>query len=603
MTPIPHSESKRKTAYWQAVRHAIQVQWGWLLHYKLANLPADLIAGAMVATLLIPQSMAYALLAGLPPIVGLYTGILPVFIYGFLASGTVLTFGPTAITAVMVLSTVAPLATPGSDPYAAYVLTLTLALGLVFVLMGLLRTGFLANLLSRPVMTGYVNAAALTIAFSQFANLLGIRIPYTSQAHELLLEPLRRLHLINPVTLLLSMLSIALLLYFRHWLPGQLERWRWPVQWVRILPRLGPLITVLVLILLTALLRLDTTADVRIIGAIPSGLPTLGFAGLDLSQVGALLPGVLAIALVGFMEAVSTLQSLPSNSPQRFDANQELLAMGAANLASGLSGGFAATTSISRTAVNAASGARTGLSSMMAAGLLALTVLFFAPIFYYLPNATLAAIVIVAVVRLLDFASIARLWRYSRIETLPFWVTFAASLFVGIEVGIFGGTLLMLAVHLVRTVRPQITTLGNIPGSDQYRELDADTPTETAQHTLILRPDESLYFANARYLNRYVLNEVAQRPQVKYVILVCSSVNRMDGSALQLLAELAQGLTQRGVRLLFADFKPSVQSRFVGTQFSDQIGIDRIYARVHDAMLAIRKWENEDESMYAHWLL
>lgn len=555
----------------------------WLRHYQASDFPGDLIAGLTLATMLIPQSMAYALLAGLPPIVGLYTGILPVLIYGLLGSTLILTLGPTAITSVMILSSIGHLAEPGSETYFTLSLTLALSLGIVYLLMGLLRLGFIVNLLSESVLQGYVNAAALIITISQIQNLLGISIPrspYPAETLRYLLLSIGEIHL---PTVILSCICISIILLFNF----RLGKWLSPLKLNPLLEtaivRCGALVSVFVGILIINVLHLENQG-VKIIGDIPAGLPPIQLGPYDFTEWQALFMGAIAIAFVGFMEGVSTAKSLMSQGRQTLDANQELIAMGAANIAGAISGGLSSTTSISRSAVNYAAGANTGLSSIIAAGMVALVVSLFTSVFYFLPNAALGAIIMTSVIKLFDVRSLRQQWKYSKLDTIPFFITFFMTFFVSIPVGIAGGILFSLVSYFVRTSRPEIEELGRIDYTQYYRDKLQHKEAHAVPGVLIIRVDESLYFANAQYLDKYLRNIIATSPDVHWLILVGDAINWLDASALQILENLIYDFDQVGVKVLLTELNLKVWGRLSKSGFMQRVGIERFFHNTHDAV-------------------
>lgn len=560
----------------------------WLLKYKRADLPGDLIAGLTVATMLVPQSMAYALLAGLPPYIGLYASILPVLVYGLLGSTRMLTLGPTAITSVMVLGTIGAAGAESPEAYMALSLTLALFLGIVFILMGMFRLGFIVNLLSQPVLAGYVNAAALIIIFSQIPNIAGIRIERSSKTLDLLIRPIQEISQFNPVTFAIGVGCIGLLFFFKFTLKTWLEHKKLNQMIVFVITRSGPLVVVIVSTLVTYVYRLDESSEVRVIGEIPAGFPALGFGPFDFSQMQIIIPGAFAIAFVGFMEGISTAKSLMSRRRELLDPNQELLAMGVANFASVISGGLAVTTSISRSAVSHAAGARTGLASVIAAICVGLVVTFFTPLFYYLPQAALAAIIMMAVANLVDPKSIFHFRRYSKGEPIPFVVTFLGAFFFGIEVGILGGIVFSALVHLYRTIQPPIIRLERIWDTEEYRDA-VRYDTQHIPAILIMRVDESLYFANAQYLERFLRDAVAQRPEVEYLILVCNAINTVDASAILILIDMISEFKEAGIEVYLAEMKDRVRERVDRVNFSQLIGEERFFNTTHEAVVATGK--------------
>lgn len=565
----------------------------WLPRYKLHQLPGDLIAGATVAIMVIPQGMAYALLAGLPPAVGLYASMLPAIAYGLLGSTRILVVGPTAITSVMVLGAIEPLGKMDMAAYMSLSLTLTLFLGVVYVLMGLLRMGVIVNFLNRSVIAGYVNAAALTIIFSQLQHLIGVSIPRTSSPLELLRQVLMRISETNMVTLALGAGSVAILLYFLQWLPGVLEKRGVPSIPRFIITRSGPLLVVVLTVSAVAALRLDVNAGVTVVGSIPSGLPDISAGPFAFGEWDTLLPGAIAIAFVGLMEGISTAKSLTTRRRERIDANQELFAMGAANLTSAFSGGFAVTTSISRSTVNYTAGANTGLSSVVAGLIVMLAVVLFAPLLHYLPNAALAAIILTSVIRLIDFSAVREIWRYSHMEALPFVVTFVAVFFVNIAVAIFIGVALSMALYLLRTAVPRVVELGRDDYSTVYKDA-RNYDTTPIRGVMILRIDESLYFANAQYLDRLLRNAVAARPEADYLVLVCSGINFIDANSLQILSDLISDLEEGGVTVYLAELKNFIYYRLKIVNFPETIGEGRLFDTTHAAVNATGRLVDED---------
>jgi sulfate permease, SulP family len=559
------------------------LEWGRA--YQWRYLPDDITAGLTVATMLVPQSLAYATLAGLPPIMGLYTSLLPVFLYGLLGSTPVLTLGPTAITSVMIFATLQPLAETESEEYIALAITMALFLGLIYLAAGLLRLGWIINLLSRPVLLGYVNAAALIIAFSQVQHLLGIETPNSSYPHELVLHPLLHLDEVNIATLILALAGIGVIVFFRTRVE-KLLRAIIPRATLRLyIVRSAPLVIIFLSIIVVAVLRLDTSYDVEIIGDIPSGLPqAISPTDLTFSHSPQLMIGAAAIAFVGFMEGISTANAFAAQQRRRVDTNQELIAMGVANIASALSGGHAGTTSISRSAVNYAAGARSGISSMVASFVILLTVLVLTPLFYFLPRVTLSIIILTGIVNLIDFSVVSKIWRYSRSETTAFFVTFIGVFVAGIEVGIFGGIIASYLLHLARTSRPHIAILGRVGNSQTYVDIRSNPSARLMQRTLIIRIDESLYFGNIRYFESFVRNAIAEYPQTEYIVLACDSVNRIDGTALEHLRDLITELDAARLRVLFAGLKPQVFVRLRPIQFEQEIGEERFFPAIHDAI-------------------
>ncbi len=556
----------------------------WFRHYQRDDLPGDLIAGFTVATMLVPQSMAYAVLAGLPPIVGLYTGIAPVLIYGLLGSARILTLGPTAITSVMILSSIGGLANLGSDAYFTLSLTLALTLGIVYLVMGLLRLGFVVNLVSQSVLEGYVNAAALIIVISQINTLLGIDVPLSPYPAETLHNTLFNLDHIHLPTFALGLICISIIWLFNSRLNSILLILRLGPRLRIMLTRSGPLVSVLTGTMLVVIFQLDEFG-VSVIGEVPQGFPSFALGPYDFSEWQPLLIGAVAIAFVGFMEGFSTAKTLMSKGKQTFDANQELFAMGAANIAGAATGGMASTTSISRSAVNFSTGAHTGLSSVIAALIVGLVVSFFTPLLYYLPNTTLAAIILTSVVRLFNVRSIQRLLSYSWLDTIPFFVTFIATFFISIPIGIASGIVVSLGAYLVRTSQPQIVEQGRVNYTEHYQAVDKKV-THRIPGVLIIRIDESLYFANAQFLDKHLRNTIATSTEIKHLILVGDAINWLDTSALQILEDLIRDLEEINISVFITQLNPKVWRRINKIGYTEQVGKERFFQRTHDAVVA-----------------
>ena len=558
----------------------------WLPRYRREDLVGDLLAGVIVAIMLVPQGMAYALLAGLPPQVGLYASIIPAILYGLLGSSRTLAVGPVALTSLLVAATVGPLAAQNSQQYLMLALALALLVGLIQLLMGLLRMGALVNFISHPVLLGFTGAAALIIAFSQLKYLVGLSMPRLEHVNEIILFIGQHVRETNGYTLVIGLGSVAMLIFFKKGLPGLLERWHFPQVWVLPLIRSGPLVVVFAGTLLVWGFGLHEGSNVQVIGNIPSGLPAIRMPVFDLAQLGELVPSALTLSLIAFLESISVAKSLASKRREKVDANQELVALGIANLGAAFSGGYPVAGGFARSVVNFSVGARSGLASIFTAILITLTLVFLMPLFFYLPQAVLAAIIIVAVVKLIDLTAMYQVWRYSKVDGLSLTITFLAVLVVGIENGILLGVAAALALYLWRTSRPHIAQVGRIAESEHYRNV-LHYPVETCSQTLSVRVDESLYFANAQYLESNLLAAIAEHPQVNQLVLVCSAINFIDASALETLENLRRELQDGGVEFYLAEIKGPVMDRLKKTGFIERLGIERVFLSTHQAMQAL----------------
>ncbi|MCA9970055.1 MAG: solute carrier family 26 protein [Anaerolineales bacterium] len=558
----------------------------WLPGYRRQDLVGDLLAGVIVAVMLVPQSMAYALLAGLPPQVGLYASIAPLVLYGIFGTSRSLAVGPVAIVSLLVATGIAPLAEPGSAAYVQLALTLALLVGVIQLAMGLLRIGFVVNFLSHPVLAGFTSAAALIIGASQLKHLLGISIPRTEAFFETMRHTLAGLAGANLPTLAIGAGSIALLAFFKNGLGPLLRRRGVAAGLVVPLTKSGPLLVVLIGTLLVWGLGLDAAAGVRIVGQVPAGLPPLTLPTLDPGAWRLLLPTALTISFVGYMESISVAKSLASKRRQKVDANQELIGLGMANLGATLTGGYPVTGGLSRSVVNFAAGANSGLASMITAVLIALTVLFLTPLFTFLPNAVLAAIILVAVGGLLDLKTLRHVWQYNKADAASMLVTFAAVLLVGIETGILIGVAAAILLFVWRTSKPHAAVVGRLGDSEIYRNV-LRHPVTTCPHALVMRIDESLYFANTKYLEETVLCQVADRPEITHFVLVGTAINFIDASALETLESLADTLRDAGVALHLAAIKGPVMDRLQQIGFVAHLGADHFHLTTHDAMRAL----------------
>lgn len=561
--------------------------WGWMRAYRREDLVGDVMAGVIVAIMLVPQGMAYAMLGGLPPQVGLYAAIAPLALYGLLGTSRTLAVGPVAIVSLMVGDAVGALALPDSERYLTLALTLALLVGMIKLVMGVIRIGFLVNFLSHPVLSGFTSAAALVIAVSQLKHLLGIDMPRHSEFLPQLQEVLAHIGSTNPVTLGIGLGSIALLALSRQPLGRLLAQRGLPQGLITPITRSGPLLVVAFGTLLVALLRLDASADVVIVGMIPTGPPPITAPSFDMADWAALLPAALTLSFVGYMESISVAKSLASRRRQKVDANQELIALGAANLGAAFTGAYPVAGGFGRSVVNFTSGANSGLASLITAGLLLLVVVFLTPLFYFLPRATLAAIVIVAVASLLDVETPRRLWRYSKPDAVALGITFAAVLLVGIESGILFGIGTVLVLYLWRTSRPHIAVVGRIGSSEHFRNVERHDEAHTCAHVAAVRMDESLYFANANALLDYVQGVVAEHPSVDHVLLVCSAINAIDASAQETLTEMIHSLREAGVGFSMAEVKGPVMDCLRRSGFVEALGEEHFYLSTHVAMRAL----------------
>jgi SulP family sulfate permease len=516
----------------------------WAPRYTRTDAVNDLFAAVIVTIMLVPQSLAYAMLAGLPPVVGLYASILPLAAYALFGTSRTLAVGPVAVVSLMTAAAVAPLAAAGSAAYVTAAVTLAFLSGLVLLAMAVLRLGFLANFLSHPVISGFITASGILIAASQLKHILGIRAEGDTLPR-IAAELARWLGGTNLPTLVIGVAATGFLFWARRSLKPLLLRAGFGRRAADLLAKAGPLAAIILSILAVVLFGLDQ-AGVRIVGEIPAGLPPFALPSFDLALWVELLPAAVLISLVGFVESVSVAQTLAAKRRQRIVANQELVGLGTANLASAISGGYPVTGGFARSVVNFDAGAATPLAGAATAiGILGAT-LFLTPLFRYLPQAVLAATIIVAVLSLVDLAAIRRTWTYSKADFAAMAATIMLVLLVGVEAGIIAGVALSLLLFLWRTSTPHVAIVGQVPGTEHFRNIQRHQVI-TSPELLSIRVDESLYFANARFLEDRILAEVAARPALEHVVLMCSAVNMIDASALESLEAIAERLQSAGV--------------------------------------------------------
>ena len=527
----------------------------WGRNYPKQHFSADLIAGIVVTVLVLPQSLAYAMLAGLPPQVGLYVSILPVVAYALIGSSMTQAVGPVAITSIMTYALLSPLAEAGSAHYLALAAALALMSGALVLAFGVMRLGFLANLLSRPVVSGFIAGSALLILVSQLKLLLGVAVPRGSTWEQLHAVAGQVLHTNGP-TLLLSAASIVLL---------QLARRR-----TGLLPRLAPLVLIVFATLLVITLDLDRRHGVAVVGEVASGLPALQLSLPALGDIGTLLLPALVLAFIGTVQNITMARALAMKRRERVDANQELVGLGLSNVMASFFGGMPVGGGMSRSAINVASGAQTPLASIVSALLMLGIVAVGTTAFARIPLPVLAASIVVAALGMIDVAEFRRAWAYDRADALAFLGTALGVLALGLQWGIVLGIGLSLATLLYRASTPHIAVVGRIVGTEHFRNVERHG-VETLTSAVFLRIDESLFFGNLSAIEGRLLSELDLAPQARAVVLIMSAVNRVDLTALEALTTLEQDLQERGVVLHLAEIKGPVQDRMLHTSFWSQL--------------------------------
>ncbi|MBV1789503.1 sulfate permease [Marinobacterium sp. D7] len=551
--------------------------------YDRDSASRDGLAAIILTLLLIPQSLAYAMLAGLPPVVGLYASIMPPLAYALLGTSRTLAVGPVAVVALLTASALTPLFTPGTAEYAQAALLLALLSGGVMLLMSLLRLGFLISFLSHPVISGFISASAILITLSQLRHILGIQTRGDT-ALELLHSTLTAL----PDTSLPTLSIGGLSLLFLHLCRRRGKLWLSVVGFTpslaSALPKAAPLLALLVSALLVTLLGLEQQG-VAVVGEVPRELPSLSLPPLELELIVKLLPLAVLISLVGFIGSVSVAQTFAARRRERIAPNQELIALGGANILTALSSGMPVSGGFSRSVVSYEAGAQTPMAGALSALGMALTVLLFAPLFESLPRAVLAAIIIVAVLSLVDLGALKRTWQYAWQDGAAMLATMLGVLFINIETGLLMGLGLSLLLFLWRTSHPHIAVVGQLPGSQHFRNVDRFHVIESPS-VLSVRVDESLYFPNARYLEDRIAQLVADHPGIRHLVLMCSSVNLIDASALESLGAISERLHSAGIQLHLSEVKGPVMDRLRRARFLDQFG-GRVFISHYEALLML----------------
>lgn len=554
------------------------LEWG--ARYDRGALTGDLVAAVIVTIMLIPQSLAYAMLAGLPPEVGIYASIAPLVAYALFGSSRVLAVGPVAVVSLMTASAVGQFAQAGSPQYWEAAILLAFLSGVMLLALGLLRLGFFANFLSHPVIASFITASGLIIAASQLKYIMGVK----AEGHnlfDLLLALLGRVTQSNLYTVAIGLLTLLFLFWVRKGLKPFLTRLGLGPRLADLLAKAGPIIAIVASSVAVWLGNLDARG-VAIVGLVPQGLPPFTLPGWNPGLWQQLMLPALLISIVGFVESVSVGQTLAAKRRQRIEPDQELVALGASNIAASLTGGFPVTGGFARSVVNFDAGAQTAAAGVFTAVGLLLASLFLTPALYYLPQATLAATIIVAVLSLVDFGVLRRNWIYSRPDFTAAAVTLIGTLALGVEAGLMIGVGVSLALHLFRTSRPHVAEVGLVPGTEHFRNVRRHQVL-TVPTVLSLRIDESLYFANSRYLEDRINEAVASHPQLQHVVLQCSAVNDIDASALESLEAIEQRLQAGGIKLHLSEVKGPMMDRLKKTDFLQHLS-GRVYLTHYQAV-------------------
>ena len=540
----------------------------WLPGYQKTDATQDSLAALIVTLMLIPQSLAYAMVAGLPPVYGLYASILPLFAYTLLGTSKTLAVGPVAVIALMTAETLSELYPTGSIDYIHGASMLAALSGLVLLIMAIFRLGFLTNFISHPVLSGFMTASGILIIISQTKHLLGITT-HGDNAVELLINLFQQSTATNFYTAMIGVSSLIALFFSRRYLSALLIKMGIPSRTTALVVKLAPVIVMLLCIAIVSLFQL-ADQGVRVVGKIPSGLPELSLPYFNWNDIYTLLPAAILISLVGFVESASVSQTLAAKRKQKISPNQELIALSGANIVSALSSGFPVTGGLSRSVVNFDAGASTPLAGSLTAVGISVTALYFTPLFESLPQSVLAAIIIVAVSSLIDFKAIINVWKESKFDGLSMSLTVLGVLLVNVEVGIIAGVIASILLHIMRTSHPHIAIVGLLPDSQHFRNIER-YKVETCSTIVTIRIDESLYFVNAQYLEDKIPQYIADYPSAKHLILMCSGVNNVDLSALDSLKKVISDLKERGITVHLSEVKGPVMDILQHSHFIENL--------------------------------
>ena len=555
----------------------------WGSRYDRNALSNDMIAAVIVTIMLIPQSLAYALLAGLPPEAGIYASIAPIVLYAIFGTSRALAVGPVAVVSLLTASAVGQVAETGTAGYAMAALTLAFLSGGFLVLLGVFRLGFLANFLSHPVIAGFITASGILIATSQLKHILGVDA-HGHTLPQMLGSLFEHLGQVNWITVIIGVAATAFLFWVRKNLKPLLNKMGLSPLMADILTKAGPVAAVVATTVAVWGFGL-VDRGVKIVGDVPQSLPPLTMPSFSADLFGSLLVPAILISIIGFVESISVAQTLAAKKRQQIKPNQELIGLGAANLGAAFTGGFPVTGGFSRSVVNFDAGAETPAAGIYTAMGLAIAALFLTPLVYFLPKATLAATIIVAVLSLVDLSILKKTWNYNRDDFVAVLATIVLTLGMGVEVGVASGVAISILLHLYKTSRPHVAEVGLVPGSQHFRNIHRHK-VETDPTLLALRVDESLYFINARFLQDLIQSRVTEGTKIKNVVLMFSAVNEVDYSALESLEAINLRLKDMGIGFHLSEVKGPVMDRLKTSHMIDDLN-GEVYLSQYDAVMAL----------------
>lgn len=574
----------KKSSQKHRILHRYIPMLEWASTYNSRLFTSDAVAAVIVTIMLIPQSLAYALLAGLPAEMGLYASILPLVAYAIFGTSKALAVGPVAVVSLMTAAAIANLGLTSPTDIAIAAITLAFISGLILILMGILRLGFLANFLSHPVIAGFITASGILIATSQLKHILGV----DAHGHtliELLFSLIDHRDMINPITLLLGISTLAFLFWVRTGLKPALLALGYKPRAADILAKAGPVGAVVATTLVTYVFDL-VNSDVKIVGTVPVGLPPLTAPSFSIDLWGQLFMSGFLISIIGFVESVSVASTLAAKKRQRIVPDQELIGLGSSNIASAISGGYPVTGGFARSVVNFDAGAETPAAGAFTAIGIGLAALLLTPLLFFLPKATLAATIIVAVLSLVDFSILKKAWSYSNVDFAAVFTTIILTLGMGVETGVATGVLLSIALFLYKTSKPHVAEVGLVSGTQHFRNINRHK-VETYPNLVTLRVDESLYFANAAFLQDLVYDRIACDQPIRHLVFMCSAVNEIDMSALESLEAINQRLNELGIKLHLSEVKGPVMDRLSATHFLNELS-GQVFLSQYDAYQALK---------------
>ncbi|AWY01516.1 sodium-independent anion transporter [Marinomonas primoryensis] len=562
----------------------------WLKNYSRVQFGQDATAAFIVTMLLIPQSLAYAMLAGVPPEVGLYSSILPLVLYAVFGTSTSLSVGPVAVASLMTATSLAAIAEQGSASYLTGAITLALLSGVMLVIMGVMKLGMVTNLLSHSVISGFISASGIIIALSQLKHIFGIQAHGDNVVTQIL-SMLESVGDFKPVTFVVGVSVVLFLLLARRYAERFFLMLKVPEASAASLAKTAPIVGVLSSLGIVYAFDLQAHG-VAITGTIPAGLPHLSLSLPSLELVKSLALPALMISIIGYVESISVGKTLGAKRREKVKPNQELIGLGAANIASGVSGGFPVTGGFSRSVVNFDAGAVTQLAGVMTAIGIMIASLVLTPVLFFLPKATLAATIIVAVTTLIDFSILKKTWSFSRSDFYAVLATIIVTLLFGVEVGVASGVGLSILLHLSRTSRPHVAEIGLIEGTEHFRNVKR-YEVKTSPNLLCLRPDESLFFVNAAFLEDYIIDSINKRQEITHVVIQCSAVNEIDFSALEMLESLNNQLLTLGIKLSLSEVKGPVMDHLECSGFLQHLS-GRVYLSQYQAFKDIEGETNSN---------